>query len=344
MFIFLTLSVLTLSTCILLTPLARALAIRKDWYDTPGPLKIHQIPTPRLGGATMMAALLLGTVTAPAVLRPSLVVILALLGVWTAGLVDDLRGVPALMRLGVQMVAAGALYVAGWSLHWSSIPLLDCATSVLFFALMVNAMNFLDGMDGLALMVSSVVATGFILLFAVSANGPSLWLSCGILAACVGTLFYNYPPARIFIGDSGSNLLGAVFAFLYFDWIRTTPGNPSRPAVLLFLALPLIDSLAAIVRRVRAGFSPLSGDRRHFYDLLRGNGWPIKRILLFSSLATGGFVVVGLVCARGSINSAMGVVATVGAALPTAYFLGSFSPAQKECSQVPISAVGDSCD
>jgi len=89
MFIFLTFSVLTLSTCILLTPLARALAIRKDWYDTPGPLKIHQIPTPRLGGATMMAALLLGTVTAPAVLRPSLVVILALLGVWTAGLVDD---------------------------------------------------------------------------------------------------------------------------------------------------------------------------------------------------------------------------------------------------------------
>lgn len=323
-------SALAAAACWLLTPFVRSLAVSNGWFDMPGHLKIHRSPTPRLGGVAMMGALILATAIAPAEWRPALVVIGALVGVWLIGLIDDVRSTSPLLRLAVQIAAGVALWTAGWRLDWPSDHFLNLAATTLFFALVINAMNFLDGMDGMTLVVSWAMAGGFIILLATSHIGPSLWLACAVLALCTGMLFHNYPPAKIFIGDSGSTLLGAAFAFLYLDWVRVTPDQSTHGALLLFAALPLGDALVAIIRRLRANVSPLAGDRSHFYDLLRQAGWTVEQVLLFSFIATCSLVATALCCVWGLLNPRIAIIVAVALAAIGAYFLGSFAPDRPE--------------
>jgi UDP-GlcNAc:undecaprenyl-phosphate GlcNAc-1-phosphate transferase len=109
---------------------------------------------------------------------------------------------------------------------------------------------------------------------------------------------YNRPPAQMFIGDSGSTLLGASLGFLALDWVRTDAAAHSSVVPLLFLALPLADAFAAVVRRLRAKSSPFAGDRRHFYDLLLRRGWSVQKILGASAFATVMLVLVSLTAVR----------------------------------------------
>jgi UDP-GlcNAc:undecaprenyl-phosphate/decaprenyl-phosphate GlcNAc-1-phosphate transferase len=331
--------------CFLLTPLIQQIAERRRLFDHPGDLKVHKSPVPRLGGVAMMASLAMGTMFAPAQWRPATVAIVVLFGVWLTGLVDDLRGAPAILRLCIQVTAGGVLWSGGWRLGWFGNPTLDFIATTVFFAAMVNAMNFLDGMDGVVLSISGVLAAGFIILFAISPGGPSLWLACGALAVCSAMLFYNEPPASIFIGDSGSNLLGALFALLCLDWIRSEPSTHSSLQLLPLVAIPLADAGAAILRRLRSRMSPMSGDRRHFYDLLRSKGWETGRILNVSVLVTSLFVVLSLLSAVGLLNAWIGVAVSAIALLAVALMLGSFVPEQRRSElQAPIPEVGESGD
>lgn len=330
-------SALAAAVCWSLTHCVRWLAVSNGWFDMPGRLKIHRSPTPRLGGIAMMSALILTTAIVPAEWRPALVVVGAFFGVWLIGLIDDLRGTSPLLRLAVQVGAGAALWAAGWRLDWPSNHFLNLAATTLFFALVINAMNFLDGMDGMSLVVSWAMAGGFVILLAASRIGPSLWLACAVLALCTAMLLHNYPPAKIFIGDSGSTLLGAVFAYLYLDWVRVTPDVSTHGVLLLFAALPLGDALVAVVRRLRAKVSPLSGDRSHFYDLLRQVGWTVEQVLLFSFIATCSLVSIALCCVWGLLNPRIAIIAAVALAVIGAYFLGSFAPDRSETLR-PVAA------
>jgi len=293
----------------------------------------------------MMGALALGTIIVPVGWRPATAAVVVLFGVWLTGLVDDLRGAPAILRLCIQVTAGGALWSAGWKLGWFGNATLDFIATTLFFAAMVNAMNFLDGMDGLVLSLSGVMAAGFIILFAISPGGPSLWLACCILATCSAMLFYNEPPARIFLGDSGSNLLGALFALLCLDWIRSDPSRHSSLQVFPLFAIPLADACAAILRRLRSRTSPLSGDRRHFYDLLRSKGWATGKILNVSVLVTSLLAIAALLTALGSLRAWICGALTVAALVGIAWTLGSFTPEQPRSDlQAPIPEIGESGD
>jgi UDP-GlcNAc:undecaprenyl-phosphate/decaprenyl-phosphate GlcNAc-1-phosphate transferase len=316
--------------CLVLAPAIRAIAIRFSWYDMPGELKTHASPIPRLGGVALIGGLLVGTLLASTDVRPPLLWVEPLFAVWLIGLIDDLRGSPALLRLAVQLFCGAAFWFGGLRLHWSSAEALDLTATALFTALVVNSFNLLDGMDGLALTVASGAGIGFVALASGSSPSPFLWLSAAVPAISIAMFIYNRPPATIFIGDSGSTLLGALFALLCLAWVSTRPNDRSVLTPATFLLVPLADALAAIVRRVRGGHSPLLGDRRHFYDLLRLRGWSVARILLVTAAITLGLVALSLAMLGSGVDARAPLVPLALVGLLCGSLLNSFVPERRQ--------------
>jgi UDP-GlcNAc:undecaprenyl-phosphate/decaprenyl-phosphate GlcNAc-1-phosphate transferase len=147
----------------------------------------------------------------------------------------------------------------------------------------VFALSFLDGADGLTAGVTGIIALGYLIFAGTVLGVVGHALAFSLLGACLGFLLFNFPPAKIFMGDSGGEVLGFSVAFRSLDFITTkgaTAAVPSLMFPILAAALPLFDALLAILRRVESGRSPFDGDRRHFYDLLLSAGWSPRRVAL----------------------------------------------------------------
>lgn len=237
-----------------------ALARRLGIVDHPGPLKTQQAAVPYLGGLAVFVGLLVGTwVGRPIVLAP-------LAAVLAVGVADDRFGLPPKIRLGGEIVI-GATIASVQPTHLPDAlgwPLV-IATSVI----LINGFNLLDGLDMLAAGVAAAAAVGF----AVVTDGSSRLLAVSLAGALGGFLLFNRPPARIYLGDGGSYLLGASMAVLLtYAW---GPGVDTAHGMiaLALVILPTAEVICAVVRRRRSGRSLLSGDRAHPYDLLVARGW-----------------------------------------------------------------------
>jgi UDP-GlcNAc:undecaprenyl-phosphate GlcNAc-1-phosphate transferase len=325
-----------LLVCLAALPLVKRLARSFNLYDAPGPLKIHQGAIPRLGGIAMFAGLLAGCATLYSSVSWSILLpvtsIFAL--VWTVGLVDDLRSLGASFRFAIQIAAGASLWFAGWRLEWFRSPALDLAATCMFVAFVVNAMNLLDGMDGLAASLSTVSCVGFLIISAGKDDALETAVTCSLLGACVGVLSVNAPPAEMFMGDSGSTLIGIVLAFLSLNWIhgQAQPQNILIP--LMLLGVPLADAILAILRRARTGQGLFAGDRRHFYDILLQRGWTVESVLKFSIGISGALALAGWLCARGIAGTVTTVFVIVCGLATGAFLLGSLQP---DVTSVPTS-------
>ena len=227
------------------TWLAREYAIRRELIDHPGERRSHDVPTPRGGGIAIVIALLV----ASCVLgwrNPQQIVLIAgfvtgLLLVAGVGMVDDHRPLSPWLRLGVQALSAVvlALAVAGTSgnLHTSLIA---------FVAVMVltNVWNFMDGINGIAATQAALVAGGLVLVV----GGIWAWVALALFAACLGFLPFNFPKARIFLGDVGSGALGYAIATLLV--VSLMNGPLSTLLLLLPLSAFLADSGLTLLRRI----------------------------------------------------------------------------------------------
>jgi|HubBroStandDraft_1064217.scaffolds.fasta_scaffold06682_4 UDP-GlcNAc:undecaprenyl-phosphate GlcNAc-1-phosphate transferase len=331
------LAIASFTACVLITPVVCAAAVRNGWYDMPGKLKIHSSPIPRLGGVALMAGVLASTIFSLRETQPVGGVIAILAIVWAVGLLDDLKGTSPYLRLVVDFGCGAMLWLLGWKLQWFSNPYLDCLATMAFLAFAINAMNMLDGMDGLALTVSGIASAGFIVLLAGQPIGFASGLAWALAAVCAAMFLYNRPPAQIFIGDSGSTLLGAALAFLVLDGARTDSAAHSAVVPLLFVALPLADAFAAVIRRLRARQSPFGGDRRHFYDLLLRRGWSVGQILWASGITTLAFVMISLAAAHDHIGVWLPLFGCAGLCGFFGVQLGSFEP-ESPAAGKPISA------
>ena len=286
------------------TPIARRVSFALDVVDRPGPLKVQRRPVAYLGGVAVFVAL-------AATLAPDHPAWLIPLGLAAAvGLADDIRSISPQVRLVMQVTigcVAGAIEPAPGRFGW-------VATAALVVVL-VNAVNLIDGMDGLASSVVAVSALGFALVS--SGNAVPAVAVCGAL---VGFLLFNKPSASIYLGDSGSYLLGTALALLAANAL--TNGTETHRlaawiALPLFVGLPVADTAIAIVRRWRAGKPLLAGDRSHVYDQLADRGWPIVRVLFVCTALQIAFTAAGLLAwnlgAAGA--AAVVVVCAVAAAL-----------------------------
>ncbi|MFZ0883486.1 MAG: MraY family glycosyltransferase [Candidatus Acidiferrales bacterium] len=201
----------------------------------------------------------------------------------------------------------------------------------------VFAFNFLDGADGLAAGVTSVIAFAYILFPGASLGAVGYALAWSLLGASAAFLVFNFPPAKIFMGDSGSSALGFSVAFLGLDFIGAKSANSTTaaPTALIFpllvAALPLADAVFAILRRLESGRSPFQGDRRHFYDLLLAAGWAARRVAITCYLLTA--LLAGLAWLATQGNRKQTLLLGMGAAvalLCAGVWLGSLRPGPSE--------------
>jgi len=312
--------------CVLFLPVVLRLAHRWQLQDLPGELKPHSRPTPRLGGLAMGCALVAGiSLGGAGLFAPALLVFLALLLVWLTGLIDDLTGLSPAIRLATQCLAGLLVAQTQWCLMASGHNWLDALLTCVFIVLFVNAFNFFDGADGLAAGVVAVVSFGYVVVYSTRAPSVGAAISWSLLGASLGFLLFNFPPAKIFMGDSGSTVLGFLVAFLGLDFYRVHHTIGTHWLLpLTFAGLPLLDLCLAIVRRIRRRASPFLGDREHLYDLLQKQGWSARPIAFGSYLATAGLVMLGWLSNHLNPGIAFLIIGIVfGSLIVTAVRLGS---------------------
>ena len=283
--------------CVVSVPLVGALATRLRLYDPVGPLKIHTKPLPRVGGVAILTGLLSGFGVAYLIsgVKAEIGFCVALAALVWVGLVDDLRGISPWIRLIAQTVSAAFfLWWPSGSFASLGMPVLSFVPECLFIVVLVNAFNFLDGADGIVAGVVPIIALGFIL---VARNNSDALVAVLLLGSCLGFLIFNFPPAKIFMGDNGSTTLGFVIAFLSLSFYRALPITDSGQLIpLLFAAVPLLDMSFAVVRRLRSGMPITEGDRRHCYDLLLRRGWPARTVAICCYAAAAVTVFLGWSC------------------------------------------------
>lgn len=295
------------------TPLCMAAARHLDIVDRPGPLKDQRVPVPYLGGVAVFA----GTVAGAWAGRP--VVLLPMAAALAVGVGDDRFDLPAPARL-VAQLGVGLLIALTQPVHlpgWVGIPLLTVGTVVL-----VNGFNLLDGLDMLASGVAAVAAVGF----AVVLTGSGRLLAVALAGSLVAFLWYNRPPARIYLGDGGSYLIGAAMTVLMaYAWAPHV-SSASGVVALGILVVPVAEVACAVVRRRRSGRSLLAGDRAHPYDLLVARGWSRTRASGTYIGVEAAVVVVVAAFGRSSVVLAMTLdVAAAALVLGAAALVGAMS-------------------
>ncbi|HXA31366.1 MAG TPA: hypothetical protein VNV87_03825 [Acidimicrobiales bacterium] len=234
-------------------------ARRYGLMDRPGPLKTQDAAVPYLGGVAVFAGAAVGATAG----RP--IVLIPMAAALAVGIVDDRFVVPPQFRLLAQL-GVGAGIAAAQPVHlpgWLGVPLVMGATVVL-----VNGFNMLDGLDMLAAGVGVAAAVAF----AVITHGAARLTAASLAAALVGFLLYNRPPARIYLGDGGTYLLGASMTLLLAQAWGVGIAGTTGVVALALLAIPAGEVAGAVVRRRRSGRSILSGDRGHPYDRLVASG------------------------------------------------------------------------
>ena len=286
----------TISLC--LTPFIRNLFNRLKIVDRPDEFrKLHAHPIPRVGGialaiayAASLGALGLSSLTVGHWVRDylgaGLLLAPAVLLVFAVGLLDDLYDIRPWQKIAVQLAAAILAYAVG-GVHIRAIggyPLPDTlafAVTIFWLLACTNAFNLIDGVDGLAAGVG-LFATLTILLAALQVNNYALAvLTVPLVGALAGFLRYNFNPATIFLGDSGSLLIGFLLGCYGVLWSQKSATMLGMTAPLMALAIPLLDTALAIVRRFLRQQPIFTGDRKHIHhQLLNKKGMTPRRVAL----------------------------------------------------------------
>ncbi len=249
-----------------MTPLSRAIAFRLGVVDKPNQRKIHLDNKPMMGGLAIYIgfalALLLFSPPQYLVELGALLSGAALLSV--VGLIDDRYSLPAKPRLLVQASAAALLIAGGVHVQMFNNPLIDYPLTILWVVGVVNALNFLDNIDGLAAGLSAIAAGFFTLIAFTEGLTLASALAAALTGSAFGFLIYNFNPASTFMGDMGSTVLGFVLATLGIKLeFGTQPPGVTWMVPLLVLALPLFDISLVVVTRLLEGRSPGEAGKDH---------------------------------------------------------------------------------
>ena len=274
------------------TPLARRVALRYGIVDKPDVRKVHREATPYLGGAAVLTGLLTGVLAllclcrnpaaAIAHLDPRLYAIFSgAIAMFALGLWDDVKRLRARHKLAGQLLIASAMWFAG--IRIESIQLADgigldfgifsFPITVLWIAGVANAINLIDGLDGLASGIAAISAAAIGFVAYQAGQGPTAAMLAVLLGALLGFLLHNHHPARIFLGDSGSLLIGFLLATCAVTSASKSTAFVSVGAPFLALGVPLLDMCFAMLRRAierRGLFSP---DRNHIHHRLMALGF-----------------------------------------------------------------------
>lgn len=254
-----------------LTPAARAFALSRGIVDRPDPLKVQAAPVPYLGGAAILIGASLGLLAGGhffAAIPGSWLAAMILGGsvIALVGLFDDVRGVSPALRLGSEF-AVGLVFVSLVGLPWPLAGLL-----AILFPVACNAMNLVDGLDGLAAGLAVAFGFGGAVLGLSQGDAGMAMLCLVLVGSCLGFLKHSWAPAAIFMGDCGSLFLGFWIAAIAAYWISREPSWSRGAQMGALLAFPLADMGWAVIRRLWCRQGLFHGDRDHLYDVLARSG------------------------------------------------------------------------
>ncbi len=283
-----------------LVPAARALGIQGGFYAAPTADRWHRRPVPKTGGPALFVALLVAIVASghAGALWPLLVTSAFM---FLTGLVDDLRPIGPATKFVCQMLAAGFLLYVAPPVRITGGPVVDLLLSLLWIVGITNAFNLLDNIDGLAAGVTAIAGTFFVAVLLLDGGAALLPLAtaaAALVGVCAGFLIYNFQPASIFMGDSGSQLLGA---FVAGATLLAAPGMkahlvPVAIIPVLILLIPIFDTGFVTLTRGLAGRSAFVGGRDHTSHRLVALGIGERRavLVLYAMAVAGGCVALGL--------------------------------------------------
>ena len=267
--------IVTFITAVILMPIIKKVALHVNAMDYPNERKVHKKPMPRLGGVGIFLAFLVGymlfangSVRMLSILIASFVIVLM-------GIFDDISPIKARYKLIVQVIAACITTFYGnivlnnisfFVFNLTFVEPINYIVTIIVIVAITNAMNLIDGLDGLASGISCIYFATIAVIAGILNNldGLDVILSLIMLGSTLGFLAYNFPPATIFMGDSGSQFLGFIIAVISLLGFKGTTIT-SLVVPLLILAIPIFDVILAIIRRLLKGEKIMKADKEHFH-------------------------------------------------------------------------------
>lgn len=330
-FVFLT----SLALALILTPLVRKRSTELGILDQPGHRRVHSKPIARAGGVAVFIAFLVPFVGAigaqqaigitNAEFDAKIICFLAGAGLcFAVGLWDDISGLSPRTKASIQAIAAGIAYLGGVKITQIAIPgfgltqlgILSAPVTIFWFLLLINAINLIDGLDGLA---AGIIFFASIILLGVHSPASSFSVAIGFAAlagSTLGFLRYNFNPASIFLGDSGAYFLGFTFAGLSTLGALKTPAAVGLLIPLIAAGVPLFDVLWSPIRRFILGRQLFGADKDHIHHRLLSMGYTQRRAVLTLYASTVFLGVVGLTMIHGqNERAALGLVVAGAAVL-----------------------------
>ena len=307
---YLVLLIVVLVTAFVITPVFRSVAKKLKILDYPGGRKLQANPVAYLGGLAIITPITLGSFlllfTSLSIdLKQQLYLglILPALAIAFIGLLDDVYQLPPWPRFLSQSVVGAItsfmLYLSGAGVEIFGNQLLNSVVTIFWVVAIINALNFIDNMDGLATSISIVASLAMFILAYLNNQYLVATLSLAIFASCTGFLFWNKRPASIYLGDAGALYLGFLLAAIS---IRIDLDNDSAPiralVLILILAIPVIDTTQVVVSRIAKGKSPFEGGRDHLSHLLLNRGLSQRSVLFILTTSAIIFATVAILLAE----------------------------------------------
>ena len=338
------------------TPLVKALSVKIGAVDVPKDgRRMHDHPIPRMGGLAIFFGFMAAVLLFVPLDRPKQGMLLGAVIIVVLGMLDDRFALPAKPKFLVQIAAALIAVMAGnrievlsnpnifspnpvWVLGWLSYPV-----TVIWIVAITNSVNFIDGLDGLACGVSTIsAATMLVIALLVSERDVALMMAA-LVGACMGFLPYNFNPAKIFMGDTGSTFLGFIMATMSVEGMFKQYTIISFVVPFLMLGLPIFDVCFAVVRRVSHGQSPMKPDRGHVHHRLIDMGFSQKQAVGVLYVISAILGLSAVVLTAGGADKAMIFLLAMGAAAIIAWrvFLGGPGHEKPEDGGEPEEKEGD---
>lgn len=309
------------------TPTVIALANKIKALDIPkDSRRIHKKPIPLIGGLAIFYGFVISVLCFAVIDREIMGILIGAVIIVTVGIIDDMRELSAKVKLLFQIIAAGIViyfgvditYVANPFSQWFgpvyiNLGLWSIPITMIWIIGVTNAVNLIDGLDGLAVGVSSIASVALLSLTLISQNLNAAIVTAALAGAGFGFLPYNFNPAKIFMGDTGSTFLGFVLACISIQGIMKMYALVSFAVPVLILGLPIFDTLFAIIRRLLTGKSIMSPDRGHLHHRLLDMGFSQKQTVTILYTLTSILCLTAVVMAlKDAIRGLILVLAVVG--------------------------------
>lgn len=307
----------TFLVSVLLVPIVKKVAEHVGAMDVPNARKVHKKPMPRLGGLAIYIAFLLGYILYGQISTQMISILIGSFLLIIVGIFDDINSIPAKYKFLVQTIAASIVVVYG-KLGFSELTILGLSfhfpmiindiLAIFFIVAITNAINLIDGLDGLSSGISAIyfLTIAVIALITNKLGGIDIILSLIMLGATLGFLFHNFPPAKIFMGDTGSLFLGFMISIIALLGYKVTTFT-SLVVPIVVLAIPIFDTLFAILRRLLKGQSIAVADKEHFHhQLLKMKYSPVASILIIYAIDIS-FAVVSILYVLGDNQFAIAI-------------------------------------